>query len=186
MKTMWIFTQPVKQRFLSRRICRVADGASVSVVIFVAEIFRVKTSRWWRAVPGPMGRGTERKLIFAFSRKGLQSGHIRSEGEFAVADGERGKRIKLRYLRIMPADKCTPVHAAGQISQCGQGGRREQQARCTRGLEELSAVQMHELFVKSLRSILSFQFLHLCENRRLGANNSSFMNYQRPYNSPNC
>ncbi len=61
-KAVWVFAQPVEKWFLSLRIRRVTDGPAISIVVFVAKIFRVKPGGQGRAVPGPMRRGAKRKL----------------------------------------------------------------------------------------------------------------------------
>ncbi len=186
MKAVWIFAQPVKQRFLTRRIRRVTDRPAIGVIVFVPKRFRVKPGGQWCAVPGPMRRGTERELVFALGQKGLQSGCVGGESEFTVANGQRGKGIESRYLGVMPADERTAVNTAGQITERRQRGRREQQTCRTRRLEELSPVKTREVCITSPGSLSNFWYLHSDQNQHSSRNHSSDVSYQTPHNSPNC
>jgi len=143
MKAVRVFAHPVIQSFLPCGVGWIADEPAIGVEICIAEIFRVQTSGQRRAVPGPMRYSTEWKFCGAFSGKGLQSGHIGGEGEFTIANGERGERIELREDRIMPADERTAINARRKIFQRQSRSRGEKQTGCAGGLKEVSAVKPH-------------------------------------------
>ena len=79
-------------------------------------------------MPTPLGLGAEGHLRFVGLGEGLESGGVGGEGEFAIADGERGARVEGGEGGVVAGDEVAARKAIGGLGGEDGGARAEEGA----------------------------------------------------------
>ena len=85
-----------------------------------------------KTVPAPGAEDADWRRLFVVLGKGLQTGDVGIEREFAVADGQRAHRVDLPNHDVVAADQRVPVNPPAGGGGLRRAGRREtdHQTKC--------------------------------------------------------